>query len=163
MTFAFVLVSALLAYNTTFFKAEEILNSHIAADVTVEARSAALNKSVLGSGSAVLCGDIPQALAKCRDNTTDAIITLNSMYTPHLGTILHEVMHGLGLGHSNNKRSLMYARANGVDTLDEETLDNLQQLGYNVTSSAQIPTTPLALQCLLSGVLLSFLGTILFR
>ncbi len=41
--FVFVLVPTLLLYNTTFFRAEDILNAHIAADVIVEAKK---NKQV---------------------------------------------------------------------------------------------------------------------
>jgi len=159
MPFIFVLVSTLLLYNTTFFRAEEILNAYVAADVIVEARSVQLNKSVLGTGGpAALCNGVPQALAKCANTTPDILITLNSLYTPSLGTILHEVGHGLGLSHSSNKNSLMYYEENGVNTLDKGTLASLQSLGYNVTStSRKIPYPPVAL-CLLFGVLHYSLG-----
>jgi len=153
--FVFLLVSALLAHTAVFDRAGSILNAHICADVVIEVQYKRLPRNTLGTGATgELCDGVPPALAKCRPNMTDALITLNSRYKPDLSTILHEAVHGLGINynplylglirtgyigfvktdgvHLASKHSVMNAYST-VKTLDRDTLYVLERMGYNIT------------------------------
>jgi hypothetical protein len=120
------------------------------ADYRVRVQFANSSLQYVATGAvAEWCGDEPSALGACSVDY-HARITINNNYLPpSVGTILHELAHGLVdargyIGHVKtdgshlaNPRSLMYHAVNGdAQEYDADTLYVLSRIGYLTVSAA---------------------------
>ncbi len=170
-----VFVFAVLLSATPFDRAAVILEQHVDVNLTVLVNASDLGGRTLALGGPYkMCGRYPVALAKCGSDY-DIGITVSNRHSPSVGTILHELGHGLGFArnsvysdltinghigfvktddtHLANKRSIMYRYNNGVTIPDVDMLYVLERIGYRVTysaaSRAAVNSMAFALLCIL--------------
>lgn len=149
-----VFVFAVLLSATPFDRAAVILEQHVDVNLTVLVNASDLGGRTLALGGPYkMCGRYPVALAKCGSDY-DIGITVSNRHSPSVGTILHELGHGLGFArnsiysdltingyigfvktddtHLANKRSVMYKYSNGQIVPDRDMLYVLERIGYTV-------------------------------